>query len=118
MKRSAFDDRNDQRVANDVMDGMGNCAWCKRATLKTTLGQYGARCHACFDAYCQEGAEPVEGLTRADKLALLERMRRLFTAPARDPKAWARELREREDAGEILSSTQRRMWRAALREAA
>ena len=53
----------DQRIADEVMDGMGPCMWCQASTLKTTLGQYGARCHPCYERYCQEGSEPVEGLT-------------------------------------------------------
>ena len=104
----------DSQVADEVLESSGACAWCHRQTFKTTLGQYGARCQACYDAYCNDGKEPIDGLTRADKAAILTRMRTLFTSPSRDLKAWAKALKAREEAGERLSSTHRSMRRAAL----
>lgn len=75
------------------------CTVCGTATLHATLAQYGARCWSCFDAYCRERpATPT--------LA--------FTRPSHGDKAWAHQLRHREQQGEALPALQRRMWRQAL----
>lgn len=34
------------------MSAMYSCAWCGRSTPVTTLNQLGARCRACYEAYC------------------------------------------------------------------
>lgn len=57
---------------------------------------------------------PQPPLTHAEKLALLAKMRTLFTGPTPEPKAWAYALRARERTGEKLSTAQREMWRAAI----
>ena len=31
------------------------CMWCGKVTLHATLVNYGARCFACFEAYCARG---------------------------------------------------------------
>jgi hypothetical protein len=49
----------------------------------------------------------------ADNLRRVAAAAEVLRGP-RDPKAWARALKAREEAGEHLSSTQRNAWRAAL----
>jgi hypothetical protein len=45
---------------------------------------------------------------------VLGRLRELGQRTQRDPKAWARKLRRREELGDSLSITQKAMWRAGL----
>lgn len=54
---------------------------------------------------------PVDPQRVADALAAAERVR------PKDPKAWARRLQQREEAGENLGPTRSAMWRAALPQA-
>ncbi len=66
-------------------------------------------------------AEPyVEPLTHAEKLAALQKLRAVQAGQVgeRQPRAWAHELRAREEAGEPLTPAQRDAWRAALGSAA
>ena len=70
----------DQRVADEVSASYGSCLKCQSSTLLETLGQYGGRCHPCFEAYCNDGTKPVHGLTSADKVAILGKMRRAVAA--------------------------------------
>ena len=51
-----------------------------------------------------------------DKLRAINEIRAmLHNSQAKDPKAWARRLRDREEAGEKLSKIQKAYWREALR---
>lgn len=52
----------------------------------------------------------------ADKRALLKRLREVFATPV-DPRAWARNLRDRERSGARLTQAQRTAWRAVLQAA-
>lgn len=75
------------------------CRFCGQSTLIETLSQYGARCWSCYEAYCQQlQTSPHVG----DKTG--------------GPRAWAYELRNREQRGERLSIVQREMWRQAIGE--
>jgi hypothetical protein len=52
---------------------------------------------------------------RDEKLATLARLRAVVGGSNGDPKAWARQLRDREAGGERLGQAQREVWRMALR---
>ena len=52
--------------------------------------------------------------TLEEKIKTLNDLRNLFKQP-QDPKAWAHKLRDRENAGEELTRTQREAWRTALK---
>ncbi len=54
---------------------------------------------------------------KADPAVVAAAMARIKPPPGRDPKAWAHELRSREERGDRLTITQKTMWRAALRHA-
>ncbi len=75
------------------------CRICKTLTAGATLAVYGAQCFRCYAAYCRE-PQPKSAFL-ADK--------------RRDPKAWARALKAREERGEHLTLAQRDMWREALK---
>ena len=116
MKRAAFDDSRDSGTRGDYAPDKLNCTVCKKLTQRAELGNYGARCHGCFTGYCNELNRDIGPIaTREDKLEVLAWLRDIFATP-KGPKAWAHQLREREQAGGELSRLQRRMWRAALPE--
>lgn len=75
--RSKFDERKDQRIADEVSTGYLPCMVCKRPTLRDTLEQYGAKCWECYRAWLGGGyvGDDSQPLTKADKLAILERCR-------------------------------------------
>ena len=79
------------------------CSFCGTLTKHDTLATLGARCAQCYRYYCASASKPT--LDVGDKRA-------------GGPKDWAYALKTREESGERLSSVQRTMWRAALREAA
>lgn len=138
MKRSTFDESRDQRFAVDTVaeDRALRCgaAGCpNRWSVDAGAGQLcGAHAWAephdwpsitqrqqCLVAdLAIERARPKptpHRYTRDEKRDLLARLRAVTAGQSdRDPKAWARELREREDAGEVLSLHQRQCWREAL----
>ena len=58
-------------------------------------------------------AAPVATDTARDALAAI---RAILRSPRPHPRAWARKLKAKEEAGEPLLSIQRRMWREALSE--
>ena len=58
--------------------------------------------------------EPVKPMTQAEKVATLHALRDMMKNRI-DPKAWAYKLRDRENAGEELTRTQREAWRTALK---
>ena len=104
----------DEAVADNYLATQMACKWCTKLTDTTELTTYGARCWACYSAYCREGQAPQYAqLTRDDKRAILEKLRSI--GMPKNPKAWAYSLKEREEAGEVLSSVQRKAWRDALR---
>jgi hypothetical protein len=121
-RRTAFDDRRDQRVADDFHKDHLPCRWCQASTPVADLAEYGARCRRCYDAYCAE-ANPrnrrnVGPLTLAEKRAVISAIANVGKGVPRGPKDWAHRLRERELAGEQLSILQRKCWREALGPAA
>lgn len=73
------------------------CMTCKADTARATLSTYGARCGACYAAYCRH---PQEQLEVGDK--------------AVGPRAWAHALKARELAGERLTVAHKAMWRSAI----
>jgi uncharacterized membrane protein len=118
MKRNAFDDQNDRRVADDFLDGHLPCRWCQATTPKADLATYGARCRRCYEAYCAE-ANPrnrvaVGPMTLAEKQAVIRSIANIGKGGVRGPKDWAHRLCSREQAGERLSPAQRKAWREAL----
>ena len=88
------------RAGNGVeftTEGRLPCRWCQKQTLVSTLAEYGARCFACYEAYCRDVPRaPQTGDKR------------------RGPRAWAYALRDREQAGERLTIAQRAAYRDAL----
>lgn len=136
MKRSKFDETRDQRAADD--EGAPRHLMCSAHGCpnrwSTSDGNL-CRWHADAEPNrwpeitqqqqwdeterARMRGEPkpyVEPLTKADKGRIVARMREVlrdFGAP-KDPKAWAKRLRERERRGERLGENQRTMWRAAL----
>lgn len=66
-------------------------------------------------AFDRSNAEPAPKVPLLHKREILGRLRRLFTRKPEDPKAWAWALRAREEAGELLPSASRAMWREALK---
>jgi len=90
MKRTAFDERNDRRVVAEYESDHLPCRYCGRTTDRETLGNLGARCQDCYDAYVgRNHAAPV--LSMPEKLAALEKMRGLFGA-SQPPRRWAERL--------------------------
>lgn len=73
------------------------CRWCQKQTLVSTLAEYGARCFACYEAYCRD-VPPVPQM--GDK--------------RRGPRAWAYALRARDQRCDPLTLAQRNAWRRAL----
>lgn len=76
------------------------CRYCGKQTLVETLSHYGARCLACFEAYCAAGSRnaPVTD-DYADK----------------GRRAWAHRLRDRHQRGERLTRAQVDAYEAAVR---
>lgn len=58
--------------------------------------------------------EPIEPMTTEEKRYVLRELANSLKAP-KDYKAWAHNLKRREEAGEQLSPLKRKMWRDALR---
>ena len=113
MKRNGFDEYRDQQTANDFSKGSAACSFCGRMTENEALSQYGARCGACFTAYCTGGKPNPPMPTKAQQIATLTRIKGLCVNNG-NPKAWAHKLKAREEAGELLSKPQREGWRVAL----
>lgn len=94
-RRSLSDDSDDAGSLGPVTHRP--CTFCGKATLIATLANYGARCNACYEAFCRE---PQPHVDVGDK--------RL------DPRSWAHALKRRHEAGERLTPPQIAMYRAAL----
>lgn len=75
------------------------CRTCGTLTKRSALSMFGARCHQCYLMYCRMPQSYVDTGNKNDS-----------------PKAWAYALKKREENGEPLSSVQRTMWRAALKQ--
>jgi hypothetical protein len=59
--------------------------------------------------------KPVQEMTMEQKMEVVAKLRGLATASI-DYKLWARKLKAREMAGEVLSNLQQKAWRGALNE--
>lgn len=115
MKRTAFDDRQDQRIADEFSSRQFLCCTCRRLTDGTELAEFGARCGACYEAYCRAAPSGPIPRNTAEKRAILERLRAVMAQQSKDPKNWAYRLRDREARGDRLTPFQREAWRNALR---
>ena len=131
MKRTAFDEARDQRIAREVTDRTLMCRAqeCPRR-WSVNKGEGGlCSAHAWSDpkqwpqitqelhdldlqkARYPEPPEPVKTGTREQALAALKTMR----VGNPDPKAWARKLESRDMSGEHLTRLQTTMYQEALR---
>jgi hypothetical protein len=138
MKRDAFHQGNDRRVADDhygdrslmcaaagcpnrwsVSMGSAPCcsahAWADPSTwpriTHEQLYEQTARAQRRAEAgKAEPDRKPDVPRLRSELAALGETIR----LRQRDPKAWARTLRDREQGGSNLSDVQRRAWREAL----
>lgn len=59
--------------------------------------------------------KPTRNLTNHEKTKVVKELAALLKAKP-DPKAWAHNLKKREQQGDTLTLLQKSMWRAALRE--
>lgn len=142
MKRSAFDEARDLRIANEVgTDRQSMCrasgcpnawsvnsddrglhrlcsahAWAEpHAWPQVTQEQHDAQTHRVLVKAVQIGQPAKPRLTRDEKAEILLSMRDMFAGQT-DPKAWAYRLRDREQCGDRLNYFLRDLWRAVLRE--
>lgn len=99
MRRAKFDESSDAPAM--PLQALKSCMFCGRPTAHDTLATLGARCAPCYRNYCESASKPTPDVGDKRK---------------GNPKEWAHALKAREEAGEILSSVQRTMWRAALRQ--
>ena len=112
MKRSAFDDEAPAGPpATSTAGKMRPCAECATQVLWETLSLYGGRCQHCYAAYLRGAGQ--RRLEASDRKQLAASVKAIAAAGEPD-KAWAYKLRDREAAGEKLTSAQRQAWRAAL----
>lgn len=103
MKRQSFDERRDQRIANDYHDGHMACSWCNTMTPKAELAELGARCRPCFDDYCR-GGRPTISLTPQQRSTMGARVKAAMAGGKRLAGAeHIAMLQRRADAGEGLS---------------
>jgi hypothetical protein len=116
MKRTGFDERRDQQVADDFTREMRPCSFCGASTERETLAEYGARCGPCFTQYVTGGKPNPQMPTRQHKVATLNRLKALLVVGSGNHRQWAVNLRNREHSGEELSLAQRQGWRAALKD--
>lgn len=126
MKRTAFDDRRDQAVADDYLANHLPCRVCGNSTSRDELAAFGARCSHCHGDWCAQanpGWWPNRPLRPHERAAVIRRARSGANAlraaqGSRDSRQWARDLKARDLAGEQLAPHQRAAWREALREPA
>lgn len=128
MKRTSFDDKRDQRIADEHLEKHRPCSTCSASAHVEELSRLGSRCQACYDAYLAERNPawwPNRPLTPDERKAVVrkatEGLKRIGATP-RDPRAWARDLRDRElshggvlASGARMTDAQREAWRRALR---
>ncbi len=123
MRRSAFDERRDAKVADDHLANHAACMACGASAPRSDLSDLGGRCRDCYGRYCAAANPPWyrgQRFSREERIAMAQRMREVvrgMTVEQGDPKAWAKALRDREAGGELLSEVQRRAWRGALGQA-
>lgn len=56
MKRSSFDERRDQAIADETTRDYGPCLRCQASTPRSVLSHLAGRCTPCYDAYCGAGS--------------------------------------------------------------
>ena len=113
---STYRATRDQRIANDFLSEHSPCRFCQSSTPVCDLATYGARCRACYDAYCV-GSNPrrrIGAMTLSEKKALIASLANVGKA-TQNPRRWAQLLRRREQGGEYMTRVQRTAWREALR---
>ena len=134
MKRNAFDERQDQRIADDasipssLMCGAHGCpnrwsidpprmcgahAWSDpHLWPQITQEQRDAETQRAIAAVSPPAPQR---FVKPDPLKLSRYLRRLadgIASAQHSPRAWADRLREREDAGERLTPAQKEAWRS------
>lgn len=137
MKRTAFDESRDQRIAEEATDPSLHCAargcpnrWsveCQAGRVcsahawvekhhwpRVTQEQLDAQLDRARYADAARPPPQVRPLDLADKRAILRRLPTVCAA--KRGREWAVALRERELRGERLTPTVRQMWRSVLRE--
>lgn len=58
MRRNAFDESRDQRIATECMADHMSCTGCGKATHRSVMAELGARCKDCYEAYCAAAFRP------------------------------------------------------------
>lgn len=106
--------RRDQFVADEANANWLGCTECGAGADRETLSSFGARCLKCYGAYCREHQPPGPPPSLAERARLFRRMHEPM--PDKDPKAWAKALRDREQLGEFVSPVQAHAWRTALKQ--
>ena len=119
MKRTAFDEARDQRIAEDTLSAVLPCSVCKTLTDRGEMSDFGARCFPCYRVYCRGCSEPMWPLTHADKAKILEGLKSAhlkMKSQFKSPKAWADTLQLLEKSGGKLTLYQRSALRSARPE--
>lgn len=120
MRRTGFDERRDQQVADEYLGDHMACRKCRAPTHRDESSTYGAQCRACFEGWCAEAKPrwlPDRPLTPPELAKLRERIRvglRAMVAQQGNPRAWIEALKGREEQRAPLTPFQRQAWRDAL----
>ena len=85
-----------EKMGAELAQQLPPCRYCSTPTPYETLSRLGARCQACYEAYCRDASSHTE-LPRGQ----------LSTLGTTDPHAWAHRLQSRRADGERLSPAQR-----------
>lgn len=113
MRRTGFDERRDQQVADEYLGDHMACRRCRAPTHRDELSTYGAQCRACFEGWCAEAKPrwlPDRPLTPAELAKLRERIRvglLAMVAQQGNPRAWIGRMANRIEAGESVGRFQR-----------
>ena len=115
MKRNGFDERRDQQIAAEYHAGHMACSFCGAMTSKDDLSTFGARCRACYDAYCT-GGRYFAPLTPQQRRNMGAAVRAALGGQLRlQGREHIAQLQRRADAGESLSPGQRGFLQAVRR---
>lgn len=90
------------------------CTACGHTTDRDTAVSFGSLCAGCFRDYCREHQPPGPLPTMAERREIARRLGQ--KSEPKDPKGWAKALRQSEELGEHLSPLQKSSWRAALKQ--
>jgi len=100
------------------------CSFCGVQTPHADLATFGARCRVCYDRFCNELTPAYmrrEARSPAQKRELIAQIQAALksmvtqAAGGQYRLSWAKKLQQREQGGEVLTITQKRLWREALR---